>query len=276
MSYPQRFPSDNPLVTVTHPTATTWVLEMHNGEDSRFTDHFINHAFMPALDAVERHWRQDWRIAKANKDKEGGKGTLVIVGKRGQDKFFSNGLDYDNIMNDPAYRISFFPIIMNPCYRRLIAFPIPTVAAINGHCFAGAMCLALCCDYRVMTDGSSRRAWMCMNEVHFGSGWPLSLAAITRIKVTDARVHRKIALEGHRFTPSEALEAGIIDYTVKGDTEAVIAKAQEVGESVSGMAREGSWGTIKRDLYRDLLEACARETRPSSVIIDEAEAKARL
>jgi enoyl-CoA hydratase/carnithine racemase len=25
--------------------------------------------------------------------------------------------------------------------------------------------LALCCDYRVMTDGSKRKAWMCMNEV---------------------------------------------------------------------------------------------------------------
>lgn len=32
--------------------------------------------------------------------------------------------------------------------------------------------LALVCDYRVMIDGSKRRAWMCMNEVsspfHFG------------------------------------------------------------------------------------------------------------
>jgi len=42
---------------------------------------------------------------------------------------------------------------------------VPTVAAINGHCFAGGMMLALCCDYRVMTDGEKRNAWMCMNEV---------------------------------------------------------------------------------------------------------------
>jgi enoyl-CoA hydratase/carnithine racemase len=42
---------------------------------------------------------------------------------------------------------------------------VPTIAAINGHCFAAGMILALCCDYRVMTDGSERNAWMCMNEV---------------------------------------------------------------------------------------------------------------
>lgn len=43
--------------------------------------------------------------------------------------------------------------------------PVPTIAALNGHCFAGGMMLSVCCDYRVMTDGSKRNAWMCMNEV---------------------------------------------------------------------------------------------------------------
>jgi hypothetical protein len=43
---------------------------------------------------------------------------------------------------------------------------VPTIAAVNGHCFAGGMVVALSCDYRVMTDGVKRRAWMCMNEVN--------------------------------------------------------------------------------------------------------------
>jgi enoyl-CoA hydratase/carnithine racemase len=42
---------------------------------------------------------------------------------------------------------------------------VPTIAAINGHAFAAGMMLSLAGDYRVMTDGSMRRAWMCMNEV---------------------------------------------------------------------------------------------------------------
>lgn len=249
---------------------------MHNGEDSRFNNHFVLKAMMPALDAVERHWREDWRTARAKKDKEGGKGTLIVVGKRSQNKFFSNGLDYDNLVKDPNFAVNFFPLVMNPLYRRLLTFPIPTVAAINGHCFAGAMTLSLCCDYRVMTDGSSRNAWICMNEIHFGSGWPLSIAVITRAKVSDARVQRKIALEGHRFTPQEALEAGIVDHIVKGDTEAIIAKAQEVGESVSSMAKLGAWGVIKRDLYRDVLEETERNVVSTNVGADDAAAKARL
>ena len=44
-------------------------------------------------------------------------------------------------------------------------YQVPTIAAINGHCYAGGLMLSLVCDYRVMTDGSTRNAWLCMNEV---------------------------------------------------------------------------------------------------------------
>lgn len=47
---------------------------------------------MPALDAVERDWRNNWRVSQQSKDKEGGKGALIVVGNRKQNKFFSNGM----------------------------------------------------------------------------------------------------------------------------------------------------------------------------------------
>jgi len=134
--------------------------------------------------------------------------------------------------------------------------------------------LALVCDYRIMTDGSKRNTWLCMNEVHFGAPWPLSFAAVMRAKVTDARVHRKIALEGHRFTPSEALEAGILDHIVNGNTEVILAKAEELAGTVSSHAQEGVWGLIKRDIYRDTLESIHKDLRVvSAPIEDDARAK---
>ncbi|EPT01342.1 hypothetical protein FOMPIDRAFT_1029848 [Fomitopsis schrenkii] len=257
MLYPVRLPADNPIVTLTHPTPVIWLLELHNGEDSRINETLIDKALHPALDIVEREWRERRREARAAKDKTGGRGALVLVGNRGQNKFFSN-------------------VVQNPFLSRLLAFPIPTIAAVNGHCFAAAMMIALCCDYRVMTDGSSRRAWMSMNEIHFGAAYPLSYASVIRAKVPDPRTQRKVALEGHRFTPPEALAAGLVDRLVKGDTEAVIAQAQALGESVSHLAAPGAWGVIKRDLYRDVLEASARDERLQNVEADDAAAKARL
>jgi enoyl-CoA hydratase/carnithine racemase len=75
--------------------------------------------------------------------------------------------------------------------------------------------------------------------------WPLSLAAIVRVKVGDGRLHRKIALEGHRFTPQEALDAGLVDQIVAGNTETVLASAVSLGDRVGPIAKEGVWGIIK-------------------------------
>lgn len=82
-----------------------WIIELHNGEDSRLTKTLVDDAFKPALNAVEKHWREQWRAAKKAKDKKAGGGALIITGKRNQDKFFSNGMyppslsDSDNMYN---------------------------------------------------------------------------------------------------------------------------------------------------------------------------------
>jgi len=59
--------------------------------------------------------------------------------------------------------------------RSLTLTKVPTIAAINGHCYAGGLMLSLVCDYRVMVDGSVKNAWLCMNEV----SQPFFLSSIT-------------------------------------------------------------------------------------------------
>lgn len=74
-------------------TSSTWLIELHHGEDNRLTPTLINDALQPALDVVERDWSAGREAAQARKEKEldGARGALIIVGKRNQDKFFSNG-----------------------------------------------------------------------------------------------------------------------------------------------------------------------------------------
>ena len=54
---------------------------MHNGVDNRLTAEFITHVLSKTLDIVEKDWRAT----------PGAAGSLVIVGRKEQDKFFSNG-----------------------------------------------------------------------------------------------------------------------------------------------------------------------------------------
>ncbi|PIL35763.1 hypothetical protein GSI_02493 [Ganoderma sinense ZZ0214-1] len=276
MSYPVGFPASNPLVTVTHPSPVVWVVEMHNGADNRLTEFFLTQALKPALDTVERLWRENWRAAVASKDEKLAQGAVILVGNTQQDKFFSNGLDLAGSQKDPAFKTNFFPLSFNPVLHRLLSFPIPVIAAVNGHCFAGGMVLAMACDYRVMTDGSKRNAWICMNEIHFGAQIPLFLMGVLRTKVSDALVLRKVVLEGHRFTPQEALVSGIIDRIAGENTAGVLAAAQTLAEKVGPIAKTGAWGINKRELHREVIEALARDVQILDVIADDKAAKARL
>lgn len=81
--------------------------------------------------------------------------------------------------------------------------------------------------------------------MHFGAPWPISFAGIVRSKFGNDPMKRKMALEGHRFTPQEALEVGIVDYVVNGNTAAVLARAEQLGDQWSGNAQGGVWGSIK-------------------------------
>ncbi|KAF8199636.1 ClpP/crotonase-like domain-containing protein [Pholiota molesta] len=272
MSQTTSLPAGNPLLTLTHPKPSLWIIELHNGHDNRLTHELVNKAIMPALDIVEREWRGQRRTALEAKNTEGGKGALIIVGRRDQDKFFSNGLDFANSSKDP----NFFQLTFDPMLVRLLTFPIPTIAAINGHCYAGGLMLSLACDYRVMTDGSSRNAWVCMNEVHFGAPWPHSFTAILSAKIGDHRLHRKIALEGHRFSPTEALQDGLLDYLVKGKTADILAKAEEIADKFSGNATMGVWGLIKTGLYSSVFDTIKKDVRLVNAQVDEAAARSRL
>lgn len=278
--YPITFPlasvsassgSSEALATLTRPTPVVWVLRLHNGEDNRLTANVFQNVLMPALDAVERDWRTSWRAAKKGKGGlrvEGG-GALVITGTG--DKFFSNGFHFEETLTIPG----FMPNVFNPVIKRLFTFPIPTIAALNGHTFAAGFLIALACDYRVMTTG---KAWACMNEVQFGAPLPRLFGALLKGKIGHAHpaILRRVALEGYRFTPQELFKAGIIDHIVDGGHEAILKKSIELGTEISPNARQGVWGLIRSEINQDIMVAADQDVRPIFAEEADAIAKAKL
>ncbi len=69
--------------------------------------------------------------------------------------------------------------------------------------------------------------------------------AVLRAKVSNAQVVRKIVLEGHRFTPKEALVSGIVDLVAGENTVGVLSAAQALAEKVGSAAKTGAWGINK-------------------------------
>jgi enoyl-CoA hydratase len=109
---------------------------------------------------------------------------------------------------------------------RLFTYPKPTVAAINGHAFAGGVVTAMCCDYRLAAEGDSRFA---LNEVPIGVPTPAVYVEIIRYALGTS--HATVAaLFGGIYGVPDALRLGFVHEVARADRllDAAIERARTV------------------------------------------------
>jgi len=140
-----------------------------------------------------------------------GRGSALVL--TGVDKFFCNGLDLPALSRLPPEKLPSFGQRQAAIHSRLLVLPCPTVAAINGHAFAGGAFLALSCDYRLMRED---RGWFCVSEVDVGVPVPPAMMGILQGKLP-ASTTRDALLTGRRYTADEAIAAGIVDGKASGE-----------------------------------------------------------
>ena len=170
-----------------------FVLTMNAGEN-RWTTNFVR-AFDARLDEVEAS-----------------EGPAALVTASADAKFFSNGLDIDWRLGDgdgDGGDKSVFPFEFMALMGRLITFPIPTVAAVNGHGFGAGFMLALCHDMRVMR---ADRGFLCANELQLGFKIPDEELALFRHKLSGSAFFDTVQL-ARRWTGPEAAAAGFVRAT---------------------------------------------------------------
>ncbi|GJN94217.1 hypothetical protein Rhopal_007291-T1 [Rhodotorula paludigena] len=247
VSFPRK--ASTPLATVSLPLgqgSNVWLLEMHNVPDNRLLPEFIKQALLPALDYIELEWHRAG-------EKSGNKaGALVLTGERKVGKFFSNGLQLDCLLEYPTFFRDYYYVLLS----RLLTFPLHTIAAINGHCYAGGLCVALACDWRVCRND---RTWMSMNEALFGAQIPAGMAAVLSARLPPL-VLRKVLLTAHKYTASEALSEGIVDEVVQEQGgEATIKRALDKAVELKALAETGVLRAMKETLYAPALAQLAQD-----------------
>ncbi|GAA6011211.1 hypothetical protein JCM10207_005540 [Rhodosporidiobolus poonsookiae] len=237
--------SSTPLATVSQPAPEVWMLSMHNLPDNRLLPEFIKTALLPALDHIELAFHR--QAEKGSK-----KGALVLVGETGVGKFFSNGLQLECLKEYPTFFRDYYYVLLS----RLLTFPLPTVAAINGHCFAGGLCLALACDWRVCRPD---RTWLSMNELLFGAPIPTGMSALLSARLSPP-VLRKVLLTAHKYTAPEALAEGLVDEVApeQGSGKCVERAVQRAGE-LKATAESGVLSAMKRTMYASTLAQLAQD-----------------
>ncbi len=208
-----------------------FILTMQGGEN-RFNRPFLN-ALNEALDTVEA---------------SSGPAALVTTG--GAEKFYSNGLDLAWLAGDGQSEGAAFVSDVIRFLGRLMAFTVPTVAAINGHAFAAGAMMALAHDFRVMR---ADRGFICLNEIDIRIPLAPGMAALVRNRLAGLTL-RDAVLTGARFGGEEAGRRGIVDEAVPAGEVLphAIARAAALADK-----DRATYGALKRGLYGDVLTILA-------------------
>ncbi|MFC7502666.1 enoyl-CoA hydratase-related protein [Nocardioides sp. CPCC 206347] len=204
-----------------------WTLDL-GADENRFTPEWLDEV-NAALDKVET-----------------AEGPAVLV-TSGHGKFYSNGLDLDWLGQNFDQYAAYVERVQT-LLARLLTFPVPTVAALNGHAFGAGAMLAIAHDYRVMRED---RGYFCFPEIDIQIPFTPGMNALITSKLTPRSAFNAMAT-GRRYSGPDALAEGLVDATAGLDQLTRTASDQVIELATKDRA---TLGTIKARLFASVVDA---------------------
>ncbi|MCD2157948.1 enoyl-CoA hydratase/isomerase family protein [Rhodococcus cerastii] len=165
-------------------------------------------------------------------------------------KYYSTGADVSWGL-DNLEHMNAFVARMHQLLARLLTFPVPTVAALQGHTFGAAAFWAMAHDHRIMR---SDRGYLCFPGVHIGVAYSPGTVAMLAARVSPDAFH-EVLTTGRRYSGEQAWELGLVQATA--DPDELLDHAIERGIAVAA-TRGSVLGEIKRTMYARQVSALQR------------------
>ena len=179
---------------------------------------------------------------------ERAEGPAALV-TTGTGKFYSNGLDLDWIMTaDVNWTFADLAMAAQRFFARTLTFRRPTVAAINGHCFAAGAMWSLAHDFRIMR---ADRGFWSMPEVDIKIPFTPGMSALIQARLSPQVAHQTMTT-AHRYGGEAAVAAGVVDRAVAED--AVLSTAIEIAGALAHKDPD-TLAAIKSGMYGSVVEA---------------------
>ena len=199
-----------------------WLLTLHNGEN-RLNDEVLAE-YHTALDTIENS-----------------EGNAALVITSSDPKFWSNGIDLNYIMAKGGmdYLTQEFATNLDAFLLRLARFPIPVIACLTGHCYAGGALIAAACDFRTMRADRGR---FCFPEVDIKIPFTPIMTEIVRC-LPNSNTAWQMATTGLALGGEDAVKAGVVD---KALSEAELLPTTLAWASELAKKDRTTYGLIKR------------------------------
>lgn len=193
------------------------------------------------------------------------KSITALVITSNDEKNFSQGVDVNWIM-ERMQKNEYQPVRdfingMDDVFKTLLLYPVPVIAAINGHAFGNGSILSCACDFRFMR---SDRGFFCFPEVNIGIPFRWGMNAFMK-KAIPLHILSQMELTGNRYTAPELEKHNII---VKACANQEDLMTSTMAFAKTFQKKRGIFGKIKERLYGDIIEVLDKDYMQSSENID--------
>jgi enoyl-CoA hydratase/carnithine racemase len=183
--------------------------------------------------------------------------ALVITSN--DEKCFSLGIDTDWLM--PAMKAQQFDEIktfmhsMDDVFKTILLFPLPVIAAINGHAFGNGAILACACDFRFMR---SDKGFFCFPEVDLSIPFLPGMIEFVKKAMPYYRFN-EMKLSGRRVSGVELEQDHVIEKAYDSQ-EALMLGAVEYAKTFD--KKRGIFGEHKKRLHKHIVHTIDTENKP--------------
>ncbi len=185
------------------------VITMNHKDENRFNSLFLNE-----IRNILKECEQDDSVK-----------AVVVTG--GHDKYFSNGLHLQWMMEQTPDVLRSFLAGISQLLKETALFGKPLIGAINGHAF-GLGCIWSCSfDFRIMRED---RGWACFPEMDINIPFTPGMIAICE-HCLGKPSFREMAFSAKRYTGPEAVSVGWANKTTSKDS--LLPKAIELASFMS-------------------------------------------
>jgi enoyl-CoA hydratase/carnithine racemase len=150
----------------------------------------------------------------------------------------------------PAIRDFMYGI--NSVFKRVLLYPMPVIACLNGHAAANGAILACACDFRLMR---SDKGFFFFPEIDIGIPFLPGMIAFLK-KAIPCDKFNEMTLTGRRCTATEMAASGVLVKACESE-ESLIAETMAFAKSLQ--KKRGVFGEMKRRLHAGIIEIIEKE-----------------
>jgi len=171
------------------------------------------------------------------------------------EKNFSQGIDVEwlggKLHAKENQAVISFMYEMNTIFKRLLLFPVPVIAAINGHAYGNGAILSCACDFRFMRND---RGFFCFPEVDVSIPFLPGMIGFVRKAIPEYQFNQML-LSGQRATAAELETANVI---VKACSQETLM-SESIVFAGSFAKKRGIFQELKKRLHKEQIRIIDEE-----------------